>query len=240
MQFQYKSTTMTSHHTTSTSCLLLSGVFSVRFQIPTCKSTSSKIPHCVHSILRSVWRDVQNKTVPEQQYWTLVTQVNWSESRRNKRRQWSWKEALIVQQVLPRERWNWRRRSRVLRDGWDFGLFTALLKPTGPPCVLAKVDFNQLQKILSGMPTFLSPQVYLLHFSFVLSLHKYKTTPFNCQQCEFLEPPSFYTMWMANQMTYPVGPAAESKDKEKKERTEELVLSSFFFFFFSNCFVQLS
>lgn len=46
----------------------------------------------------------------------------------------------------------------VLRDGWDVGLFTAVLKSTGPPCVLAKVvNFNPLQETLNRVPTFLSP-----------------------------------------------------------------------------------
>lgn len=63
------------------------------------------------------------------------------------------------------------RKKVSCSEGW-VGPFTALLKPTGPPCVLAEVDFNQLQEILNGMPAFLQPHVDLLYFGFVLSLDK--------------------------------------------------------------------
>lgn len=59
-----------------------------------------------------------------------------------------------------------KKVSHAHRDGWDVGPFTAVSEPAGPPCVLAKVDFNQLQGILIGMPTFFKPHVDLLDFSF--------------------------------------------------------------------------
>lgn len=79
-------------------------------------------------------------------------------------------------------------------------LLTAALKPTGPPSLLAKVDFNQLQKIR--------------HFFSLVSICSILVLSKSAKQhCLFL------TMWIPHphQMMHPVGPAAGRKARRMKK-----------------------